>query len=288
MSTPAGIFDSFAKLIRITSREDKQKGVFIYLSSSINELKLRLEEVKRRLKERDDELLANAVKALSYNDRERAAIYASEIVEVRKLVKFVNIALLAIERVLERLRTMDIVNDMKTLSTALGILNELKNMFTHTMPELASMLDTIVSNTNSLVSSTQAPEPSVNIFIKTKEVEEIMKEAESKAEENMRSSLQPLPIQLKNMIDSVNREVVNRIQREEKFIIDRSSIPTAIPTSYYNHNAGNNLEMRIYHYILNKNGALDINECVKIFGITKDEVIKILKRLEEKGLIRIT
>ncbi|MEM4502504.1 MAG: helix-turn-helix domain-containing protein, partial [Ignisphaera sp.] len=76
--------------------------------------------------------------------------------------------------------------------------------------------------------------------------------------------------------------------REEKFIIDRSSIPTAIPTSYYNHNAGNNLEMRIYHYILNKNGALDINECVKIFGITKDEVIKILKRLEEKGLIRIT
>ncbi len=61
MSIPAGIFDSFARLIRITSR-DSHKNALIYLISSINELRTRLEEIKRRLKERDEELLANAVK----------------------------------------------------------------------------------------------------------------------------------------------------------------------------------------------------------------------------------
>ncbi|MEM2512478.1 MAG: hypothetical protein QXX61_05025, partial [Ignisphaera sp.] len=134
MSVPAGIFDSFTRLMRITSK-DTQKNVFVYLISSINELRTKLEEIRRRLKERDEELLTNAVKALSYNDRDRAAIYAAEIVEVRKLVKVVNVSLLATERLLERLKTMDIVSDMKKpLGLAIGILSELKQMFSNSMP----------------------------------------------------------------------------------------------------------------------------------------------------------
>lgn len=285
MAVPAGIFDSFIKLIKITSRDNREKAL-IYLISSISELKARLEEIRRRLKERDDELLANAVKALNYNDRERAAIYASEIVEVRKLVKTVNISLLAIERLLERLKTMDIVNDIKKpISLALGILNEIKQRVSGTMPELASAVDTIVSNVNTLVMETQSPEPSVNISIKTKEVEEIIKEAESKAEENMRSSLQPLPMQLKSMIDMINSDVIRHIQKEEIFTDSKSSVPLAVPTSYIKLS---DIDVMVYHYIVRSSGVLDLNECAKRLGLSKEEVLQSLKRLEQIGWIRIT
>lgn len=285
MSIPAGIFDSFARLIRITSR-DTHKNVLVYLTSSINELRTRLEEIKKRLKERDEELLANAVKALSYNDRDRASIYAAEIVEVRKLVKAVNIALLATERLLERLKTMDIVSDMrKPLSLAIGILTELKHMFSNTMPELASAVDSIVSNVNTLVSSTQAPEASVSVAVNTKEIEEIIKEAEVKAEENMKLSLQPIPTQLKTMIETINQNVSKYIQQEELFIGNRSTVTLSTPTTY---TKLSNLDLAIYQLIVRSNGILDINECVKKLGVSRDEVLNSLKRLEQAGLIKIT
>jgi len=280
-----GFFDSFARLIRITSR-DTHKNALIYLISSINELRTKLEEIKRRLKERDDELLANAVKALSYSDRDRASIYAAEIVEVRKLMKVVNVALLATERLLERLKTMDIVNDMRTpLSLAVGILTELKQRFSNTMPELATAVDSIVSNVNTLVTSTQTPETSISIGVNSKEIEEIIKEAEVKAEENMKLSLQPIPTQLKTMIETINQNVSKYIQQEDRFISSRSTIAISTPTSYLKLN---NVDLAIYQFILRNNGILDINECARRFGVTKDEILSSLKRLEQAGLIKIT
>ncbi|MCC6015727.1 MAG: hypothetical protein LM582_01615 [Desulfurococcaceae archaeon] len=285
MSIPAGIFDSFARLIRITSR-DSHKNALIYLISSINELRTRLEEIKRRLKERDEELLANAVKALSYSDRDRASIYAAEIAEVRKLMKVVNVALLATERLLERLKTMDIVSDMrKPLSLAIGILTELRQRFSNTMPELALAVETIVSNVNTLASSTQAPETSVNIAVNSKEIEEIIKEAEVKAEENMKLSLQPIPTQLRSIIETINQNVARYIDQEDKFISSRSTVSLSTPTSYMKLS---NLDIAIYQYIIKNNGVLDINECMKKFGVTREDIMNSLKRLEQAGLIRIT
>jgi division protein CdvB (Snf7/Vps24/ESCRT-III family) len=285
MSIPAGIFDSFARLIRITSR-DSHKNALIYLISSINELRTRLEEIKRRLKERDEELLANAVKALSYSDRDRASIYAAEIAEVRKLMKVVNVALLATERLLERLKTMDIVSDMrKPLSLAIGILTELRQRFSNTMPELALAVETIVSNVNTLASSTQAPETSVNIAVNSKEIEEIIKEAEVKAEENLKLSLQPIPTQLRSIIETINQNVARYIDQEDKFISSRSTVSLSTPTSYMKLS---NLDIAIYQYIIKNNGVLDINECMKKFGVTREDIMNSLKRLEQAGLIRIT
>ncbi|MEM1526848.1 MAG: hypothetical protein QW775_04325 [Ignisphaera sp.] len=285
MSVPAGIFDSFTRLMRITSK-DTQKNVFVYLISSINELRTKLEEIRRRLKERDEELLTNAVKALSYNDRDRAAIYAAEIVEVRKLVKVVNVSLLATERLLERLKTMDIVSDMKKpLGLAIGILSELKQMFSNSMPELASAVDSIVSNVNTLVSSTQAPETSISVAVNTKEIEEIIKEAEIKAEENMKISLQPIPSQLKVMIDAINQNVAKYIQQEESFIGSKSTVTVAAPTAF---NMLSKLDITVYQLIMRSGGVLDINECAKKLGVSKDEILSSLKRLEQVGLIKIT
>uniref|UniRef100_A0A7J3QEE6 Uncharacterized protein n=1 Tax=Ignisphaera aggregans TaxID=334771 RepID=A0A7J3QEE6_9CREN len=294
MSTSAGIFDSFIKILNITSKRDPQKSALIYIVTSLNDLKIKLEEIKKRLKDRDDELLANAVKALSSSDRERATIYAAEVAEVRKLMKYIHIALLAIERLLERMKTMNIVNDIRVLSTTMGILNELKSMFVNTMPELALTLDNIVNNVNSLITSTQAPEVSANIANKTKEVEDILKEVEVQAEEKLKTSLPPIPIQLEDVIN--NKKIITSIPTS--YVDTRSSIDMATPTSFtsqkfvvlHTHPSyiDSGLELQIYNYIVGSKGIIKIEECAEKFGVSKEAVIAVLKRLEQKGLIRLT
>jgi division protein CdvB (Snf7/Vps24/ESCRT-III family) len=287
---PAGILDHFAKLLSLSSRKDPYKGALIYIVSSLSDLKLKLEEIKKRLKERDDELLSNAVKALNVNDRERVAIYASEIAEVRKLIRFVQIALLAVERLLERLKTMNIVNDIRVLSTTIGVLNQLKSMFNNTMPELAATLDTIVTNVNAIVAQTQTPELSVNVANVSKEVEDILKEIERQADEKIKHSLSPVPVQLENII---SQQMSRDVMEYSKVVESMTSVGVTMPTSYTKSHKvfatafDSGIEYQIYNYIIANRGLIKVDECATAFGLSKENVIAILRRLEQKGLIKI-
>jgi division protein CdvB (Snf7/Vps24/ESCRT-III family) len=287
---PAGILDHFAKILSLSSRKDPQKGALIYIVSSLSDLKIKLEEIRKRLKERDDELLSNAVKALNVNDRERAAIYASEIAEVRRLIKYVQMALLAVERLLERMKTMNIVNDIRVLTTTIGVLNQLKTMFANTMPELAATLDTIVTNVNAIVAQTQTPELNVNVANVSKEVEDILREIEHQADEKIKHSLSPIPVQLENvMSQQVTRDVLNH----GKVVENMTSVGITMPTSYaktYKPGVAvfdSGIEYQIYNYIVANRGLIKVDECATIFGLSKEDIIAILKRLEQKGLIKL-
>ena len=287
---PAGILEHFVKIISLSSRKDPQKGALIYIVSSLSDLKLKLEEIRKRLKERDDELLSNAVKALNVNDRERAAIYASEIAEVRRLIRYIQIALLAVERLLERMKTMNIVNDVRVLTTTIGVLNQLKTMFANTMPELAATLDTIVTNVNAIVAQTQTPELSVNVATVSKDVEDILKEIERQADEKIRHSLQPIPVQLENVM---SQQVARDVLEHGKVVESMTSVGITIPTSYTKAHKSSlalfdsGIEYEIYNYIIANRGLVKVDECASIFGLSKEDVVTILRRLEQKGLIKI-
>ena len=89
-------------------------------NKSITTLKIqqnKLEQASFRLKERDRILFETCMGALKKNNREKAAMCATELAEVRKLVKFLYNVQLAIERVILRLETIkelgDIVSDLK-------------------------------------------------------------------------------------------------------------------------------------------------------------------------------
>ncbi len=104
----------------------------------------KLEQASFRLKERDRILFETCMGALKKNNKEKAAMCATEIAEVRKLVKFLYNVQLAIERVVMRLETIkelgDIVSDLKpalkvaagcfagTLSSLPDVSSELNNV----------------------------------------------------------------------------------------------------------------------------------------------------------------
>ena len=82
--------------------------------------------------------------ALKKNNKEKAAMCATEIAEVRKLVKFLYNVQLAIERVVLRLETIkelgDIVADLKP---ALRLLQGVSQELFQVLPDVSSELSTV-------------------------------------------------------------------------------------------------------------------------------------------------
>ncbi len=113
----------------------------------------KLEQASFRLKERDRILFENCMGALKKNNREKAAICATELAEVRKLVKFLYNVQLAIERVVLRLETIkelgDIVADLKP---ALRLLSGVSQELFQVLPDVSSELN----NVNATIQETLA------------------------------------------------------------------------------------------------------------------------------------
>lgn len=131
------------------------KGIFHASSQPLREViaksihKLRaqrckLEQAVFRLMERDKKLSETCVNALRNDDKDKATVWATEIVEVRKLIKSLRHAELAIERIITRLETLkelsDVVSDLKS---ALKVLRSVSKELFEVLPEISSELSKI-------------------------------------------------------------------------------------------------------------------------------------------------
>ncbi|MEM4138080.1 MAG: Snf7 family protein, partial [Sulfolobaceae archaeon] len=165
------------------------------ISIRIKELENKLEESLRRLKERDKELFEKTVRAKMDGDDARATIYAQEISDIRKMIKVIYTAQLALDRVRLKLETVhELQNFSMILPTAIKILDELKIRVKNVMPEVAIMFDSLVSNVNSLAIETgMINEKSINPTIIDEEARKVLDEAQRQAEIKMREILQEFP-----------------------------------------------------------------------------------------------
>ncbi len=292
MSVEAGIFDPIKSLLRIIGKRDSRNAL-VLIMAKIEEFKYRLSEIKRKLKDRDAQLYAAAVRAYSEGDKERAAILASEVVEVRKYLKMVSVAELAIEKVLERLRTLDIVKDLVSLGTVIGVLDELKNRFAPLAPYLAQTLSEMINHINTLVTATQSPStPTASAIVRTSEVEKIMKEIEEQVEKKLSASLAPLPKELEASVSEIKSKSMNVAAPVSSILapmlIPNEPVVEAQPASYRPKALSPaEIDEKVYNYIVKSNGVIDIDACAKELGVSREEVLASLKRLEARGLIKL-
>ena len=135
--------------------------------------------------------------ALKKNNREKAAICATELAEVRKLVKFLYNVQLAIERVMMRLETIrelgDIVTDLKP---ALRLLQGVSQELFQVLPDVSSELDnvnTAIQDTLHAASIT-TDENVIPVGKKTEGGEEILKEVTSFMQQKISETLPEPPI----------------------------------------------------------------------------------------------
>src|SRR4030043_160697 len=157
----------------------------------------KLKQASFRLKERDRILFETCMFALKKNNKEKATMCATEIAEVRKLVKFLYNVQIAIERVVLRLETIkelgDIVSDLKP---ALRLLQGVSQELFQVLPDVSSELN----NVNSAIQETlhaakiTTDENIIPVGKKTEGGEEILKEVSGFLEQKLSESLPEPPV----------------------------------------------------------------------------------------------
>jgi division protein CdvB (Snf7/Vps24/ESCRT-III family) len=275
--------------------------------------KLRIQQHKvvqasLRLKERDKSLFQTCVTALRANNKERAAICANELAEVRKLINFLQQVELAIERVILRLETVkelsDIVIDLKP---ALKTLQSVSKQLFDVLPEVSSELSEINDVIGETIYSTKisADEVVIPVDKVTPAGEQILKEVSSFLEKRLAEKLPEPPAiqeetppkleqaqaQIKQMValaascsQSVGGETVEAEGNSSQNLISfrkaeikEISLRVGKPT----------LEDALLEYVRKSGGEIDLTRCSQELGASYEDIEKALQNLGAKGKIKI-
>ena len=156
----------------------------------------RLEHLFNKLQERDKMLFEKVVSAQMMKDSARAAIYANEVAEVRKIAKTVLRAQLALEQVALRLETVRELGDvLVTMAPIVEVIKDIKQHLKGIVPEIAFELDEIDSTLHSIVlEAGEFTGTSIDTTIVSGEAKKILEEASIMAEQRMKEKFPELPL----------------------------------------------------------------------------------------------
>ncbi len=266
----------------------------------------KLEQAGFRLKERDKVLFETCMSALKRNNKEKAAICANEISEIRKLIKFLYSVQLAIERVVLRLETIrelsEIVVDLKP---ALKLLQDVSHDLFQVLPDVSSELSDVNSAISETLCATKiTTDPSViPVERKTEAGEEILKEVSSFIEQKLTEDLPEPPTSIvadktktrpvKELValsatssQMIGRKAVTNDESEDssqtlfsykKSEIKEFSLMVEKPS----------IEDMLLEYVRKCNGEIDLSRCSNDLNASNADIEKALETLGTKGKIKI-
>ncbi len=156
----------------------------------------RLEYIIAKMKERDQALFEKVVQAQMEKDTTRAAMYAAEVAELRKMIKSLLTAKYAIERVSLRLETVMTMGDVLVgLAPVVSVIKDLKQYLTGLVPEIGlemaeigDMLESVVTEAGEFTGFMSMP-----TGVYSEEARKIMEEAAAIAEQRMKAEFPELP-----------------------------------------------------------------------------------------------
>jgi len=265
--------------------------------------RLKLEQATVRLRERDRVLFEACVREIKVNRRERAAICANELAEVRKLLNMVTQCQLALERIILRLETIKEVSEiMADLGPALRSLHVITENLVNVMPDVAQELEQVNDSISETLAVTRfnSPESIAPLTAKTQASEEILKEVSAVLEEKLTEQLPAPPL-------SVGEEKIQTRENVKKQMIALAATCSEVTQpaesgeseSYVTYKKDvelkrvsftierqSSLEDVILDYAKNK-GEIDVDQCALELSVPHVEVEQALENLGKKRKIVI-
>jgi len=149
----------------------------------------KIESMGLMMQHRDKELFDKCVAARTSGDMTRANLYAEECAEVRKIAKVVLQSELALEKVLFKLETAEMLGDIAYLMHPMkSVVTSIGEQMRHVMPEVSYELTQINGTLDGLVADTgNVVETFSPSNTHSAEAEGILKEADTLAEQRIRS-----------------------------------------------------------------------------------------------------
>ena len=262
----------------------------------------RLGQVIIKLTRRDKILFKTCAMALQSDNQERAAIFATELAEIRKLVKVIYHTQRRVERIIIRLETL------KEFSAAFSDLNPvLTNLTSITkslgsfMPQMAFEMERVNESivevmTLSKIDSSKLEVPT---DIKTPGGEEVLAEVAEFLEEKITEQLPAPPISAP-VIEAPQPK--QRVAKKRQMValtascseISQPSRPSQTFAAFKETEVkrvaltvNEDLEQSVLDYAKRKAGDLDIGECATDLRVACGEIEKALESLGVKGKIKI-
>jgi division protein CdvB (Snf7/Vps24/ESCRT-III family) len=243
-----------------------------------------LDALKARLAERRQKLFETTVKAYQEKNKSKAAVYAAEHAEVRKVCRVVEASELALTQISLRLQSITEIGDaMFHMDTAFRSLKHVSKEMQGVIPAL----DAASTDINSTFVETMAQmgqiTPSINIDIKTEDSEDLVEQAKKYAEEQsqrMRDSLHVLPSKFEEHIlrsaDDNNPLLATGDEEEE----------TSILGTIYSAPKDEKVEHEVLRYAATHDGTLDVSKTSEQLGIPQDLVEQSMIHLVAQGKVK--
>ena len=165
------------------------------VNRQINLVMSKLDSSMTKIRDRDSALFAKTVAAVQKHENQRAAMFANELAEVRKVGKMVTQSKLALEQVSLRLSTITELGEIvATLGPATSIVRNVKADVMGVIPdaegemgEVSSLLSGILVDAGSMGGYT------MNFETANEEAERALSEAAAVAESRMRERFPDIP-----------------------------------------------------------------------------------------------
>ena len=264
----------------------------------------KLEQASYRLKERDRILFENCMGALKKNNKDRAAMCANEIAEVRKLIKFLYNVQLAIERVILRLETIkelsEIVVDLKP---ALKLLQNVSQELFQVLPDVSTELNTVNETIHDTLYATKitADESIIPVGRKTEAGEEILKEVTSFIEQKLSETLpEPPETSVQTQKTGPVKQLVALTASCSQAIgsksIEEAGMDSSKTLFSYKKSEIKEISLKVekpsiedvlLEYVRKSNGEIDLSHCSNELKTSNEEIEKALESLGNKGKIKI-
>jgi len=272
---------------------------------TIHQLKVqhvKLEQVTFKLRERDGNLFETCAIAVEKNNRDRAIVFANELVEVRKLLNIVVHAQLAIERVILRLETIRELSDVVVnLKPMLKTLQNVSGLLVRVMPEVASELEKVNDSISETLAVTHigTPQPVTPSERKTPQSEEILKEVSSFLEQRLVEELPepPAPVTVPKRAEpakKVRKMIALAAACSEAEVCEPSEPPTSL--SYkdmemqsvsFAVQRSSSLEDIVLGYAERHKGEIDVAQCALELNVPYEDVMEALESLGARRKIKI-
>jgi division protein CdvB (Snf7/Vps24/ESCRT-III family) len=264
--------------------------------------KFKLGQVIIKLTRRDEILFKTCATELKAKNEERAAIFANELAEIRKLTKVLYHTQILVERIILRLETLKEFNaafaDLKPVLRNLKTVTKSLSSF---MPQMAYEMERVNETIIEVMTSCKIDTSKLEVptDVKTPGGEEVLKEVAEMLEEQINEKLPEPPTSAPVMEKPQPQRVEKRRQMVALTASCSEVSESSEPQKYMTYKdtemkqfswttvGDSSLEDTVLQYAKKREGQIDITQCAHELNVAIGEVEKALETLGVKGKIKI-
>ena len=266
-------------------REDNLKPK---IASTIKEIEFHrkeLENLRLKLDQRRRSLFDTTLKAMETKDQSKAAVYANEWAELRKVGKVVYASELALTQVVLRLESiLDVGDVMSHLGMAFKVLRRVNKTVQGLVPSLDEASDEINTALSETLAEMGNLSPTISLNIQTESGEELIEQARKLAEERaeeMKRSMVVSPRQIQRNGEEMARRVPLLATGEEE------DEELAVLGTLYRSSPREEAEEQVLQYAAIRNGSIDISDATTMLKMPSDDIEEAMMNLLAEGKVKV-